>query len=163
MKQSYTPSESAFIGRCRRMLLFVTLMLCCIALPAAAQQRSEVAGTVRDEAGAPLPGVAVTVSGTSRGTTTDGEGRFSIRADAADKLNFSFLGYKPYVTQVGTKTALDVQLTVDNTNLDEVVVIGYGVQRRRDIVGAVETIKGVLIAERKTANVSAHCRDRCRA
>ena len=154
MKQSYTPSESAFIGRCRRMLLFVTLMLCCIALPAAAKQRSEVAGTVRDEAGAPLPGVAVTVSGTSRGTTTDGEGRFSIRADAADKLNFSFLGYKPYVTQVGTKTALDVQLTVDNTNLDEVVVIGYGVQRRRDIVGAVETIKGDLIAGRKTANVS---------
>ena len=153
MKQSNTSSNPHGSRRC--LLLFAMLFACCcIALPTAAQQAGNVTGTVSDETGAPLPGVAVTVPGTGRGTTTDNDGRYSIRVDRTDKLSFNFLGYKPYTTTVGSQTKIDVQLTVDNTNLDEVVVVGYGLQRRRDIVGAVETIKGDLIAERKTANVS---------
>ena len=117
MKLSYTSSNPHGSRRC--LVLFAMLFACCcLALPTAAQQSGTVTGTVSDETGAPLPGVAITVSGTSRGTTTDNDGRYSIRADRADKLNFNFLGYKPYTMTVGTQTQIDVQLTVDNTNLD---------------------------------------------
>ena len=79
MKQSYTSSKPR--GGRRLMLFAMLLACCCIALPALAQQSGNVTGTVCDETGAPLPGVAVTVPGTSRGTTTDNDGRYSIRVD----------------------------------------------------------------------------------
>lgn len=98
-----------------------------------------VSGIVKDPNGQPVLGVTVVVPGTTRGTTTDADGRYTIEAATGETLNFSYIGYKQQTLRVNGQTRIDVTLEEDNTSLEEVVVVGYGLQKRRDIVGAVET------------------------
>ncbi len=105
-----------------------------------AQQRT-VSGTVSD-AGGPIVGVSVAIQGTQTGTITDGAGRYSIQAAPGSVLNFSFIGYVPYETAVGDRNVIDVTLQEETQRIDEVVVIGYGTVRKRDLTGAVSSVKG---------------------
>lgn len=113
-----------------------------------------VSGIIRDKSGEPVPGAVVTLKGTSRGAMADMQGRYSITAGKGDVLEFSCLGYRTESVTVSKTEGLNIVLTEDNTSLEESVVIGYGVQKRRDIVGAVEKIGGDIIEGRKTSNVS---------
>ncbi len=99
-------------------------------------------GTVKDEKGEPLPGVSVMVKGTGKGTTTDVEGRYSIdMPDNNNTLTFSFVGYLSREIEVSdSRSVLDVDLEVDNKALEEVVVVGYGTQKRRDVTGAIASV-----------------------
>lgn len=101
-----------------------------------------VSGRVTDEAGAGLPGVSVAVKGTTRGTTTDAEGRYrlSVPDSPGTVLVFSFVGYQAQEMRTGNQTTLDVELQIDNKSLNEVVVVGYGEQNRRDVTGSVASI-----------------------
>ncbi len=99
-----------------------------------------VKGTVKDEAGNPMIGVAVSVPGTSIGVSTDAAGNYVIKASGDQKLQFNYLGYKPQVVSVDCRSVVDVVMDEDNTSLDEVVVVGYGVQKKRDVIGSVETL-----------------------
>lgn len=90
----------------------------------------------------PIPGVNVVVQGTSRGTTTDSEGAYSIDIEPSENtLVFSFIGFQPVTMQVDQRTVLDVSMEEDITSLNEVVVVGYGVQREKDLTSAITTIK----------------------
>jgi len=101
-----------------------------------------VTGTVADESGETIPGANVIVKGTSLGTVSDLDGKFSIEVpDNSTVLIFSYLGYTPQEVEVGNKTIIDVMLSTDVASLEEVVVVGYGTARRKDISGAVGTIK----------------------
>ena len=93
-----------------------------------------VSGIVKDDTGNPLIGVTVTVPGTTKGTTTDANGTYTINADNSESLNFSYVGYKPQTIHVNNQSTIDVTMSEDNTSLEEVVVVGYGVKKRRDIV-----------------------------
>lgn len=105
-------------------------------------------GTVSEENGKALPGVSILLKGTQRGTTTDQEGRFSIEVPNENAvLVFSYVGYISKEIGVGNQTRLDVVLEVDAKALEEVVVVGYGSQIRRDVTGAISTIKGGDIAQ----------------
>ena len=115
------------------LLLFTTFSV-------AAMAQSAVKGTVKDETGNPMIGVAVSVPGTSIGTSTDAAGNYQIKAAADQKLQFNFLGFKPQLVDIDNRSVIDIVMTEDNTSLEEVVVVGYGVQKRRDIIGAVETL-----------------------
>lgn len=97
-----------------------------------------IKGTVTDETGEKLPGVSITVKGTTRGSTTNTNGEFSI-AVPNDKaiLVFSFVGYLAQEVTVGNKTTFNIILKLDNKALDEVVVVGYGTQKKKDLTGAV--------------------------
>jgi TonB-linked SusC/RagA family outer membrane protein len=99
-----------------------------------------VKGIVKDNQGNPLPGVSVVVKNTTRGTTTSQEGAYTIQAGANDILVFSFLGYSKQETQVGNRSVIDLVLQDENRQLSEVVVIGYGTQRKKDITGAVSVV-----------------------
>ena len=100
-----------------------------------------VSGSVMDEKGAGLPGVTVVVKGSNQGTTTDGTGRFRISvSNAAATLVFSFVGYGRKEVVVGTQTTLTVTLAPDDQTLNEIVVVGYGSQLKREITGAVQTV-----------------------
>lgn len=91
---------------------------------------------------APIPGVNVVVQGTTRGTTTDAEGLYSIDLGPSENmLVFSFIGFQPLTQQVDDRTVLDVTMQEDVTSLNEVVVVGYGVQREKDLTSAITTIK----------------------
>ena len=114
-----------------------------------------VAGTVTDEKNAALPGVSVVVKGSNRGSTTDAKGQFQLTIPDGDAviLTFSFVGYQSQDIAVGSKTTLNVSMTPDVSSLDEVVVIGYGAVRKKDLTGSVVQLKSEQLKEVPTANV----------
>ena len=117
--------------------------LCFVLLaPVAVGQGINVTGTVTSsDDHAPLPGVNVVVQGTSTGTVTNIEGEYALEVPSSEAvLVFSFVGYLSQEMAVGNQTTLDVSLTADQAQLDEVVVIGYGTQKKSDLTGAVESI-----------------------
>lgn len=105
------------------------------------QVTDPIKGQVVDEKGVPLPGVNVIVKGTSNGSQTDIEGRYSIKAPTDAILVFSFVGSTPQEVAVGGRTTIDVALKPDTKELADVVVVGYGTQRRADLTSAVASVK----------------------
>lgn len=141
MKQCYSKTRSALQGGgIFSWLRSFVLLLLFTAVSGAVMAQGSVKGTVKDEAGNPMIGVAVSVPGTSIGSSTDAAGNYVIKAAADQKLQFNYLGYKPQIVNVANRTTIDVVMVEDNTSLEEVVVVGYGVQKKRDVVGAVETL-----------------------
>ncbi|SHH54624.1 TonB-linked outer membrane protein, SusC/RagA family [Chryseolinea serpens] len=125
------------------------LMLGYLQVPA--QQRS-ITGTVKDVSGSTIPGVSVVVKGTSIGTVTDADGTFSINANPNETLVFTFIGYKREEILITQQTRLDMTLSEDVKTLDEIVVVGYGESKRKDVTGAISSITGDEI--RKTNPVT---------
>ncbi|MEQ9439234.1 MAG: TonB-dependent receptor [Cyclobacteriaceae bacterium] len=117
----------------------------CLALLAftAFGQEVQVSGTVTStEESMPLPGVNVIIQGTSTGTVTDIEGAYTLNVPSAESvLVYSFVGYISQEVAVGNHATIDISLSADEAQLDEVVVIGYGIQKKSDLTGAVESIK----------------------
>lgn len=126
----------------------LTLVLVCMG----ARSQQVVNGTVKDNAGTPMPGVNVVKKGTATGTSTDADGKFSIEANQNDILVFSFIGYASKEVQVGTQTTFDVQLTEEIQSLQEIVVVGYGEMRRADLTSAQTSISSKDIA--RTVNTT---------
>ncbi len=107
------------------------------------QELIEVQGTVSDATtGESLTGVSVVVFGTATGTITDENGRYSIEVSPEAVLQFSFVGYLTEEMAVNNTTVLDVQLAVDLIGLEEITVVGYGVQKKSDLTGAISTVTG---------------------
>ncbi|WP_080054288.1 SusC/RagA family TonB-linked outer membrane protein [Spirosoma aerolatum] len=107
-----------------------------------------ISGKVTDEKGDLLAGVSVIVKGTTQGTTTDGTGSFRIAVpDTRATLVFSFVGYAKKEVLVGSQTSLTVALTPDDQTLNEVVVVGYGSQLKKEVTGAVQTISSQEIKD----------------
>jgi len=101
------------------------------------QPVNQVNGTVVDEKGEPLPGVSVAVKGTTTGTITDFSGNFKLVIPEGGKvLQFSFVGFQPQEITIGTQATFNVKLVEDVMELEEVVAVGYGVQRKSDLTGA---------------------------
>lgn len=114
-----------------------------------------VTGTVTDEKGEALVGVTVQVKGTTRGATTDGKGAFRISVvDSRSVLVFSYIGYAKQEITVGNQTNFNISLEVDDKSLEEVVVIGYGVQKKVNMTGAVSTIDSKAIENRPASNLA---------
>ena len=113
-----------------------------------------VTGTVTDETGQSLIGVTVLVKGTSTGSVTDFEGKYSVDVENEDAvLTFSYTGYKTREIVVGTQTVIDVQMDTDVAALDEVVVVGYGTQKKANLTGAVTSISSEALENRPIASV----------
>ncbi|MEN7548487.1 SusC/RagA family TonB-linked outer membrane protein [Rapidithrix thailandica] len=105
------------------------------------QQEVTISGTVTStEDGAPLPGVSILVKGTTKGTTTDFEGRYKLSAPENATLIFSFIGYQTQEIAIGSQSTINLTMKPDISQLDEVVVVGYGVQKKSDITGSVGTV-----------------------
>ncbi len=103
--------------------------------------RHPVSGTVTDTYGAPVIGAGVLVKGTTRGASTDLDGKYSIEAAPDEILVFTSIGYESVEVQVGNQSIVDVVLREDSTILDDVVVIGYGAVKKRDVTTAISSIK----------------------
>ncbi len=129
-----------------RSKILMLLMLLGFAGTALAQ--STVTGKVIDEYGNPIASVTVSIVNTNKGTLTDFDGNYSIQStDPSDILRFAYLGYKTQDIVVGDKTVVNVTLKQSTEGLDEVVVIGYGSRDRKDLIGAVSTVKSEGIEE----------------
>ncbi len=121
---------------------WAVLLVCLLAVAtnAAYAQTGTVKGVVKDETGAPMPGVSILVKGTPRGTTTDGDGKYTLNVESADVLVFTFIGYATQEIPVGAQSTIDLTLEPAVAELSEVVVTGYQTQRRADVTGAVASV-----------------------
>ena len=126
------------------------------AVSSESKARINITGTVKDSKGEPLPGVSVKVKGTTTGTTSDINGVFRLNLPTGDEtLVLSFVGFKTQEVKVGGKTTLSVTLMDDSKALEEVVIVGYGIQKKAHLTGAVETVKPAEIQDLPVSNLSA--------
>ena len=134
--------------------LSVILMLCALSLGAHAQNRT-ISGTVVDTHGDPVIGAAVTVVGNTQiGAATDLNGAFSLAVPAGASISVESIGYKPQTFVVGNQTTFNVILEDDTEMLEETVVIGYGVQKKSDVTGAIASVKESDLENRTTTDVA---------
>ncbi|QNL52250.1 SusC/RagA family TonB-linked outer membrane protein [Olivibacter sp. SDN3] len=145
--------------------LYILLLAICFMLLApdvraisgiSSKKRVNIQGTIKNEKGEPLPGVSVTIKGTQTATTTDEKGVFRINLPTGNEtLVFTYVGYVKREIAVGGERNLDIVLQEDNSSLDEVVVVGYGTQRKSHLTAAVETINMKDIEDLPVSNVAA--------
>ena len=132
----------------------VFLFLLCL-FPLGALAQGTVTGTVNDEAGEPIIGASVKVMGTKTGAITDFNGNFSVQADPSATLQISYIGYVPATIKLNGRSNVVVTLKEDAQTLNDVVVIGYGVQKKSDLTGAVASVKGDGIKNLSTTDAGA--------
>jgi TonB-linked SusC/RagA family outer membrane protein len=139
---------------CLRSALFF-LLLSIVSESVSAQQRT-ITGRVLDANNQePLPGVTVTVRGkTGPATTTNANGEYTITALPGKVLEFTFVGYQKSESKVGTENTLNISLNTATTNMNEVVVVGYGTVRRKDLTGAVASVKGADIKSQGVSDIT---------
>ena len=114
---------------------------------------SIVSGTVKDETGAPLPGAAILVKGTTQGTITNLEGKFSIDVSSDAVLVITYLGYLSQEVSVNGQSSISIQLQPDAKQLDELVVVGYGTQKKSQLTGAISSVTAKQITEMPITNL----------
>ncbi|ATP55660.1 SusC/RagA family TonB-linked outer membrane protein [Pedobacter ginsengisoli] len=117
-------------------------------------KQAVITGTVHDETGKPLPGVSVIVKGTTTGSITDEQGKYSINAPDNATLVFTYIGYTKVELPVGGKTVLDINLTPDQTSLNELIVVGYGTQKKETVTGSISQVKGTDLVKSPQPNLS---------
>jgi TonB-linked SusC/RagA family outer membrane protein len=118
------------------LILFIFMMSSVMTMA-----QNKITGTVVDANNEPLIGVSVMVSGTNTGTVTDINGNYSVSATKDKTLKFTYIGYKTREIAVGVQQVINVTLTENNAQLNEVVVVGYGTMRRKDVTSSITTIK----------------------
>ena len=145
-------NQKQFKSRFLRVL--ASLALCLGLFTPAFAQNGTVTGKVTDGDGNALVGVFVTIEGTTTGTATDLDGTYSIKASKGQTLVFSCVGFRSQEIALGAQAKVNVTLEDDMTSLDDAVVVAYGVQKRRDIVGAVENLSTKDIEDRTSSSMN---------
>jgi TonB-linked SusC/RagA family outer membrane protein len=131
----------------RKLLLWLLFLVSALAAQDLRAQSKTIAGKVIGSDGTSLPGVTVLVKGGSQGTATGADGNYSLAVPAsATTLVYSFVGFTSKEVAIGTQSTINVTLVASTSDLDEVVVVGYGTQSRRDLTGSVATVAGKEIA-----------------
>ena len=132
-----------FTRQSRRALSLAVMLMIMISTSPAFAQGTTVTGRVSDVDGTAIPGVNVIVTGTSSGTTTDSDGKYSLAVENSNAtLAFSFIGFATQEVAINGRTSIDVVLQPDTKTLEEVVVVGYGTQIQREVTGSVQELEG---------------------
>ncbi len=120
------------------------------------QQQKTISGKVTDKSGTPLPGVSVVVKGTTTGIITDSNGNYALSNIPSNAiLQFSFIGMKKQEITIGTNTTVNVTLAEEAVSIDEVVAVGYGTYRKKDLAGAVTVVETKELSKMSTADLGA--------
>lgn len=147
--------KTLFFGRNTKQTLFVLSLFMFLICTVNTYAQSNVRGSVKDSKGESLIGVNVTVKGTGQGAITDGNGEFNISvANRNAVLEFSYVGFKPQEIALQGKTMLTVTMIEDSELLDEVVVVGYGIQKKTSITGAVSTLSDTELIKAPVVGVT---------
>ena len=141
----------------KRFVLLICFTAAYVLLPAEsrAQDRTVTGVVTSAEDGAPLPGVNVVIKGTTEGTSTDVDGRYTLNVASAESvLVFSFIGLQSQEVTVGNRTSVDVQMQVDMTQLSEVVVVGYSTTTQQAFTGTAKVVDSESLSRKNVSNVS---------
>ena len=125
-----------------------------IAQTSSSQQKKTITGTIVDPSGMPVIGANVLVKGTTNGTITDMDGKFSLEVTEGTILTVSYIGYMDYQVKVGKQSKLVITLKENSHALEELVVVGYGTQKKVNLTGAVESVKSESIASKPVTSVA---------
>jgi TonB-linked SusC/RagA family outer membrane protein len=136
----------------RKALL--TIVLCVSAFALFSQGNKRISGTVTDPKGEAIIGANVIEKGTTNGIVTDADGKFNLNVQSNATLAISYLGYVTQEVVVGNQTTLNIALAENSQSLDEVVVVGYGVQKKATLTGSISSAKGADIIKTPTTNAS---------
>ena len=138
----------------RNRILF---MLCFLFVGISAFAQVSISGKVIDNTGFELPGVNVVVKGTTVGTMTLGDGTYTLQdvpGGAKAVLEFSYIGFKPVEVVVGNQKVINVTMTEDSEQLEEVVVVAYGTQKKKDLTGAITQIDSKVLSTQSTSSAT---------
>ena len=119
-----------------------------------AMQSVTIKGVVKDVNDDPIVGANIVIEGTTMGTITNIDGDFTLEVPVGARLHITFIGYQAQIISVGNRRSLDIVLKEDASMLDEVVVVGYGTMKKKDLTGAMTAVKGDDIAARRTTQLS---------
>lgn len=120
----------------------------------AQQQGKKITGKVTEVSGGSLPGVSVVVKGTTTGVTTDNSGNYSLNVPENSTLQFSFIGMKTQDVVIGSKTVYNIVLSEETINLEEVIAVGYGIQKKASLTGAISSVKSADLIVTKNENIT---------
>lgn len=137
----------------RGFLRIASVFLLLLLASTAFAQSRVVTGTITDQEGIPMPGVNVVIKGTTLGTTTNVNGQYSLEATEDALLVVSFIGYTTQEIRVGTQDRIDIKLVEDIATLQEVVVVGYGVQKKSDLTGAIGQVSEDKLKQSIVTNI----------
>jgi hypothetical protein len=129
-----------------RLQLFFTLCLTVFAMTQVQAQERTYSGVVKGSDGKPVAGASVVVIGTSAGTSTGHNGKYTIKARQGSKITYSYLGMKPVTVTTAANTIINVILENDEQALDDVVIIAYGTTKKKDLTGSISTIDSKQIS-----------------
>lgn len=146
--------------RCCAVFLLTACLAALVSTNATAQARKTVSGRVTNEKGEPVSGVSVTVKSTNNGTVTNSSGSYSLSVPQNATLVFSYIGYESREFRTGSGSTLNVQLQPTDKELDQVIVIGYGTQRKRDVTGSVVSVSEKTLKEVPAPNVISQLKGR---
>lgn len=132
----------------KKLIILMSFIVCALFCTSGYAQGKTVSGKVTDHSNLPIPGVNVVVKSTKKGVTTDMDGKYSLSVSPGETLVFSFLGYKTIEQKVGNANSYNVSLEDENSKLNEVVIIGYGTQKKKLTTGAISGIKTENFVER---------------
>lgn len=151
-KRNYYPKSGKVKGSKLFAYILSTLFCCMFTVNMYAQQEVKVSGNVAGSDGEPIIGASVQAIGQKVGTITDINGNFSLSVASNGQLKISYIGYKEQVINVNNRTSISIVIEEDSGVLDEVVVIGYGTMKKRDLTGAVSSVKSDIITMTPAAN-----------
>jgi TonB-dependent SusC/RagA subfamily outer membrane receptor len=152
MNKYTTMSNHMLVYYGRNKLFFTALLIFAFSLKTLAQQGIIATGKVTDGSKS-LEGVSVLIKGKTGGTYTKADGSFSINANAGDSIVFTYVGYSSYTTAVNNSTPLHIELVASNSQLDQVVVVAYGRQQKKDLTGSVAVLSQSDIKNQAVAGV----------
>ena len=133
----------------------ICLVISLLLFTALQAQEFTVSGVVKDAAGKPIEGVSVAVKGQSAGTLTDEKGKYSLRVpDKKSVIVFSSIGYNDLLETIGDRKSFNPVMITGSSNLEDVVVVGYGTQKKRDVTGAITSVSSAQIAQRQPKDLA---------
>ncbi|MEL1240913.1 SusC/RagA family TonB-linked outer membrane protein [Flavobacterium flavipallidum] len=132
-----------------KYLVFFSIMLTTMT---ALAQTGTITGTIKDNTGMPIPGANVLIKNTNNGVQTDFDGKFAIKAKPEDILVVSFIGMKTAEIKVGSQKSINIKLEEEGAKLEEVVVVGYGTRKKKDLTGSIVSVGAEEIASRPVQN-----------
>lgn len=138
------------------MKLTKSLVFCFLAILFSVYGQAQdlpITGKVLDENGLPIPGVNILIKGTSKAAASDMDGNYQIKAASVSTLVYTYLGYTKVEESVNGRTQIDVRLKPEQQDLKEVVVIGYGIQKKREVTGAVSVVDSKTLEKLKPTRI----------